>query len=657
MNSFKAESKKLLEMMIHSIYTDKDIFLRELISNASDALDKRHMKTLDDHPAQADRSKLKIDLIADQKARTLTIRDNGCGMTKEELEKNLGTIAHSGSQEFKKDREKIQNEKTPSSESRKDAEEEKIAEIIGQFGVGFYSAFMVADRVEVLTKPMTGDQAYRWTSAGAEGYQIEEAEKEEIGTEVILYLRPDEEGEEVEKYSAYLEPYTLESLVERYSNYIRYPIRMEIEHTKKVDPPENASEEEKEEYEKNPKHEKVREWETLNSMTPIWEEPKSSLSDEDYIHFYQQEHLGFEEPLAWIHLVADGTLTYRAILYLPSALPWDFYTREFKKGLTLYSSGVKIMDHADQLLPDYYSFVQGVVSSEDFDLNLSRETLQQNRQILSIARKIENKITDQLMEMKKEEPEKYKTFFELFGPTLKAGIYQSFGAKSDQLAPLLIFSTSRSMDQKRSLDEITEGMKEEEKIYYATGKDLGQIDRLPMMGALKEKDIEVLYLTETLDEFTIKAMREYQGHPFQSIQSEAFSLPGQEKKDQEEPEEKTKALFAAMKEILNGEVEEVKASSRLQEDAAILVAKGEISIEMERTLADQPGMAPVKAEKILEMNPGHPLMEKLLAMQAEKKQEELETYTRLLYDQARLIAGLGIEDPVAFSREIQKMMK
>lgn len=656
MNPFKAESQKLLDMMIHSIYTNKDIFLRELISNASDALDKRHLKTLDENPAQADRSKLKIDLIPDKEARTLTIRDNGCGMTEKELEENLGTIAHSGSQEFQAKTRAAEVSSPDGSEENK----EKIANIIGQFGVGFYSAFMVADRVEVLSRSMTDPKAHRWISSGAEGYALEEAKKDEVGTDVILHLRPDEKGEEGENYSSYLEPYTLQGLVERYSNYIRYPIRMEMDHSVRKEVPETATEEEKKEAEAHPQYETVREWETLNSMTPIWEESKNRLKDEDYIRFYQQEHLGFEEPLDWIHLVFDGTLSYRAILYIPSALPWDFYTREFKKGLTLYSSGVKIMDHADRLLPDYYSFVQGVVSSEDFHLNLSRETLQKNRQILSIARNIENKITDRLRTLRSDNPEKYEKFFDLFGLTLKAGIYQTYGAKAEQLAPLLIFSTSKSSDKKRSLDEITEGMEDQAKIYYASGKDLGQIDRLPMMGALKEKDLEVLYLPEPMDEFTLQAMREYHGHPFQSIQSEDFALPGQEEKEGKEgkePQEDTQALFAAMKEILDGQVEEVKASFRLREDAAVLVGKGEISIEMERALADQPGIAPVKAQKILELNPDHPLLKKLLSLHQEGKTEELEAYTKLLYDQARLIAGLSIDDPVAFSRRIQKMME
>lgn len=640
MRKFKAESQKLLDMMIHSIYTNKDVFLRELISNASDALDKRYILDLEEKPSDFDRSSYKIELIPNEEDRTLTVRDYGIGMTEEEMDKNLGTIAHSGTQEFKQ------------AESKGD-----VASIIGQFGVGFYASFMVAEKVEVVTKSLKDGSSHRWVSEGADGYKIEEADREEVGTDVILHLRKDKEDED---YSRYLSEYTLRSLVEKYSNYIRYSIEMEVSRQKRVPLREDATEEEKKAWEDNPEYEETRETLTLNSKTPIWNQPKKDLKDEDYINFYEQEGLGFGKPLRWIHLVADGTLSYRAILYIPSQVPWDFYTREFKKGLSLYSAGVKIMDHADSLLPDYLSFVQGVVSSEDFKLNLSRETLQEDRQMMAMARRIEKRVLDELKKMMEEDEEAYKTFFGLFGTTLKAGIYQSYGAKKDDLAPLLLFDTS--LGQGRSLDRIIgeEGEedeaeeKEKAKILYATGESLEGIRQLPTVQALMEKEEEVVFLTDTIDEFTIKAMVDYKGHAFQSVLSDDFELEGEEKEDLSPEAEE---LFSAMKELLDGEVVDVKASRGLTRDAAILTAQGDISIEMEKTLAGQPGDMPkVQAQKVLQVNPDHPVVKKLLAFRDQGKEEDFQAYTQLLYDQARIIAGLGVEDPVAFTRRIQELM-
>lgn len=640
MRKFKAESQKLLDMMIHSIYTNKDVFLRELISNASDALDKRYILDLEEKPSDFDRSSYKIELIPNEEDRTLTVRDYGIGMTEEEMDKNLGTIAHSGTQEFKQ------------AESKGD-----VASIIGQFGVGFYASFMVAEKVEVVSKSLKDGTSYRWVSEGADGYKIEEADREEVGTDVILHLRQDKEDED---YSRYLSEYTLRSLVEKYSNYIRYSIEMEVSRQKRVPLREDATEEEKKAWEDNPEYEETRETLTLNSKTPIWNQPKKDLKDEDYINFYQQEGLGFGKPLRWIHLVADGTLSYRAILYIPSQVPWDFYTREFKKGLSLYSAGVKIMDHADSLLPDYLSFVQGVVSSEDFKLNLSRETLQEDRQMMAMARRIEKRVLDELKKMMEEDKEVYKTFFGLFGTTLKAGIYQSYGAKKDDLAPLLLFDTS--LGQGRSLDQIIgeEGEedeaeeKEKAKILYATGESLEGIRQLPTVQALMEKEEEVVFLTDTIDEFTIKAMVDYKGHAFQSVLSDDFALEGEEKEDLSPEAEE---LFSAMKELLDGEVVDVKASQGLTQDAAILTAQGDISIEMEKTLAGQPGDMPkVQAQKVLQVNPDHPVVKKLLAFRDQGKEEEFQAYTQLLYDQARIIAGLGVADPVTFTRRIQELM-
>ncbi|MDD7732360.1 MAG: molecular chaperone HtpG [Firmicutes bacterium] len=640
MRKFKAESQKLLDMMIHSIYTNKDVFLRELISNASDALDKRYILDLEEKPSDFDRSSYKIELIPNEEDRTLTVRDYGIGMTEEEMDKNLGTIAHSGTQEFKQ------------AESKGD-----VASIIGQFGVGFYASFMVAEKVEVVSKSLKDGTVHRWISEGADGYKIEEADREEVGTDVILHLRKDKEDED---YSRYLSEYTLRSLVEKYSNYIRYSIEMEVSRQKRVPLREDATEEEKKAWEDNPEYEETRETLTLNSKTPIWNQPKKDLKDEDYINFYQQEGPGFGKPLRWIHLVADGTLSYRAILYIPSQVPWDFYTREFKKGLSLYSAGVKIMDHADSLLPDYLSFVQGVVSSEDFKLNLSRETLQEDRQMMAMARRIEKRVLDELKKMMEEDKEAYKTFFGLFGTTLKAGIYQSYGAKKDDLAPLLLFDTS--LGQGRSLDQIIgeEGEedeaeeKEKAKILYATGESLEGIRQLPTVQALMEKEEEVVFLTDTIDEFTIKAMVDYKGHAFQSVLSDDFELEGEEKEDLSPEAEE---LFSAMKELLDGEVVDVKAGRGLTRDAAILTAQGDISIEMEKTLAGQPGDMPkVQAQKVLQVNPDHPVVKKLLAFRDQGKEEDFQAYTHLLYDQARIIAGLGVEDPVTFTRRIQELM-
>lgn len=639
MKKFKAESQKLLDMMIHSIYTNKDVFLRELISNASDALDKRYILDLEEKASDFDRSTYKIELIPNEEDRTLTVRDYGIGMTEEEMDKNLGTIAHSGTQEFKQ------------AESKGD-----VASIIGQFGVGFYASFMVAEKVEVVTKSLEDGTSHRWVSEGVDGYKIEEADREEVGTDVILHLRKDEGDED---FSRYMNEYTLRSLVEKYSNYIRYSIEMEVSRQKRVPLREDATEEEKKAWEDNPEYEETQETLTLNSKTPIWNQPKKDLKDEDYINFYQQEGLGFGKPLRWIHLVADGTLSYRAILYIPSQVPWDFYTREFKKGLSLYSSGVKIMDHADSLLPDYLSFVQGVVSSEDFKLNLSRETLQEDRQMMAMARRIEKRVLEELKKMMEEDEEAYKTFFGLFGTTLKAGIYQSYGAKKDDLAPLLLFDTS--LGQGRSLDRIIGEDQEDEveekekaKILYATGESLEGIRQLPTVQALMEKEKEVVFLTETIDEFTVKAMVDYQGHAFQSVLSDDFELEGEEKEDLSPEAEE---LFSAMKELLDGEVVDVKASQGLTQDAAILTAQGDISIEMEKTLAGQPGDMPkVQAQKVLQVNPDHPVVKKLLAFRDQGKEEDFQAYTRLLYDQARIIAGLGVEDPVTFTRRIQELM-
>lgn len=672
MKKFKAESGKLLDMMIHSIYTEKEIFLRELISNASDAIDKMYVKSLEDPEISFDREKFSIRLTPNKEQRTLTISDTGIGMNAEELEKNLGTIAHSGTLDFKQ------------ADSTRD-----VSNIIGQFGVGFYSAFMVADRVQVLSRAYGQEKANLWESNGIDGYTIKEAERDRVGTDVILHLRENEEGEDMD---AFLEEYTLRSLVERYSNYIRYPIQMEVTHRHKVEEEEEKEADAKEDKEgkKEPKYEEVQELETLNSMQPIWNKTKNELKEEDYINFYQQEHFGFDRPLAWTHVIADGALSYRAILYIPSQRPFDYYSKDYKAGLSLYSRGVKIMDHADELLPDYLAFVKGIVSSDDFSLNISRETLQKDRRLLAISKKLEAKVVEELKKLLRNDREKYETFFGTFGTDLKAGIYQSYGAKKDPLADLLLYSSSQS-EKKETLEELLARMegkdpaisedteKEEEKkapetedetkekddknesepkpIYYATGESSRQIDRLPVMDKLKKDGQVVLYLTERIDEFTIKAMRDYKGHPFQSVLSEDFSPENEQEELGEEAQKKEEALFAEMKEILNEEVVDVKRSQRLAEDAVVLVSQGEISIEMEKAFHGQPGAEHMKAQKVLEVNPKHPIFAKMLQMVEDRDKDKLSEYTHLLYEQARLIEGLPLEDPVAFSKKLQKLME
>lgn len=654
MRKFKAESQRLMDLMVHSIYTNKEIFLRELISNASDAIDKMYVKSLQDENISFDKDKFYIELIPNKENKTLVIRDTGIGMTKEELESNLGTIAKSGSADFKK------------ANSTEDA-----MNIIGQFGVGFYSAFMVAKKVQVLTRAYGSEQAYLWESEGAEGYTITEATKETPGTEITLTFKDDEDEE---KYSRFLEEYTLKELVRKYSNYVRYPIQMEVTKSRKVENPidetadektsdesaeSNAEKTREDSSDKAPEWEEYTEVETLNSMVPIWDKPRNQLTDEDYKTFYQQEHFGYDEPLAWTHMITDGTLSYRAILYIPSKVPYDFYTKDYKKGLELYSAGVKIMDHAEDLVPDYYAFVKGVVASEDLSLNISREILQQDRQLLAIARKIESKITDELKSLQTSDPDKYAEFFENFGNQIKGGIYQSYGMKKDQLADLLLFHSSNG-DKPRTLQQyVTEKKPDQTKIYYATGDSVSQIDRSPSLGLLKDQGYEVLYLTDDIDEFMIKMMFSYEEMEFQSILSDEFELESDAKedaKDEKEVSAEQSGLFEEMKKILDGEVVEVKASKRLKDDAVLLVATGDVSIDMEKTFLHQPGDQKLTAQKVLEINTKNPVYDKLTQAFADENTAELELYTKLLYDQARLIEGLPIADAVTFAKNVQKLM-
>ncbi|TJX66933.1 molecular chaperone HtpG [Soehngenia saccharolytica] len=616
---FQAESKRLLDLMINSIYTHKEIFLRELISNASDAIDKIYYKALTDKSITFNKDDYYIKISFDKENRILSVKDTGIGMTKEELENNLGVIARSGSLQFKKENE------------IKDG-----YDIIGQFGVGFYSSFMVADKVTVITKPFGSDKAWKWESEGIDGYTIEETTKDEYGTEVILKIK---ENTEDENYDDYLDEYNLMNLVKKYSDFIRYPIKMEVsEYRKKEDSDE---------------YETIKVEKVINSMVPIWRRNKNELTDEDYINFYQEKRFGFDTPLKWIHLSIDGAVRYNAILYIPSTVPFDYYSREYEKGLELYSSGVMIMEKCKELLPDYFSFVKGVVDSEDLSLNISREMLQHDRQLRLMAKKIEEKIREELLNMLKEDREKYEEFFKNFGKQLKYGIYQDFGMNKDKLEDLLLFYSS-SEKKLVTLDEYVSRMKEgQEFIYYASGDNYELIDKLPQTELIKEKGFEILYLIDEVDEFALKVMRDYKGKEFKSISSEDLGI--EEEKIEEEKETESKEIFDKMKELLEGKVSKVRFSKRLKNHPVCLASEGEISIEMEKVLKQMPEGDMIKAEKILEINPNHPIYEKLKNA-FENDEEKFKLYTNLLYDQARLIEGLPIEDPIEFANNIAKLM-
>ncbi|WP_422486870.1 molecular chaperone HtpG [Gudongella sp. DL1XJH-153] len=616
---FQAESRRLLDLMINSIYTHKEIFLRELISNASDAIDKIYYKALTDDTIQFNKDDYYIRISTDKDKRTLTVTDMGIGMTKEELEDNLGIIAKSGSLNFKK------------------AVESKDGyDIIGQFGVGFYSAFMVSDKVVVTSRAFGEDTAYKWVSEGAEGYTIEETEKKEPGTEIILTLK---ESNEDEDYDQYLEEYTIKRIVKRYSDFIRYPIKMMVsEHRKKEDSDE---------------YETVMEEKTINSMVPIWRKNKNELKDEDYENFYSEKHFGFDKPLKWSHMRIDGMLRYDAIIYIPSTAPFDYYTKEYEKGLELYSSGVLIMNKCPELLPDYFSFVKGIVDSEDLSLNISREMLQHDRQLRLMAKKIEEKIKDELMDLLENNREKYEEFFGNFGKQLKYGLYSDYGMNKDKLKELLLFHSSKEK-KLVTLKEYVERMPEDQKyIYYATGDSVDRVDRMPQTELVKDKGYEILYLTDEVDEFAIKVLQEYEEKEFRSVSGDDLGI--EEDAVEEEDKEEGKEIFQEMKNALGDKVKEVRFSKRLKNHPVCFATEGEISIEMEKVLNTMPNSGDVHAEKILEINPHHEIFGKLKAALKNDK-EKFGLYTELLYDQARLIEGLPIEDPVDFANKIAKLM-
>ncbi|MFA9455677.1 molecular chaperone HtpG [Halalkalibacter sp. AB-rgal2] len=620
---FQAESKRLLEMMINSIYTQKEIFLRELISNASDAIDKMYYKALTDESIRFEQEDYYIKVEFNKDERTLTVTDTGIGMTEDELETHLGTIAKSGSLAFKSENE------------IKDGHD-----IIGQFGVGFYSAFMVADKLTVISKSIDSDQAYKWESDGVDGYTIAPAEKDSIGTVITLTIK---ENTEEENYDEFLEEYRLKSIIKKYSDFIRYPIKMDIiERHKKED-----SEDEWEEY---------SEEKTVNSMVPIWRKNKSELTDEDYENFYQEKHYGFDKPLKHIHISVDGAVRYHSILYIPETIPFDFYSKEFEKGLELYSSGVLIMDKCSDLLPDYFSFVKGMVDSEDLSLNISREILQHDRQLKLIAKNIKNKIKSQLLTLLKNDREKYEKFYESFGRQLKYGVYSDYGANKEVLQDLLMFYSSIEKKQV-TLDEYVSRMPEEQKyIYYATGESYDRIEKLPQIEAVKDKGYEVLYFTEDVDEFAIKMLASYKEKEFKSVASGDLGIEDEESNKSEENEQNHKELFDKMKSLLSSKVKDVRVSKRLRTHPVCFATEGELSIEMEKVLKSMPdNNQNIEADKVLEINVNHDVFHSLQKA-FEQDEEKLKLYTNLLYNQALLIEGLPVQDPVEFTNDMCKVM-
>ncbi|MGG5253596.1 molecular chaperone HtpG [Neobacillus sp. SM06] len=619
---FQAESKRLLEMMINSIYSHKEIFLRELISNASDAIDKIYYKALADENVNFDQNSYYIKVTADKEKRILTISDTGIGMTKEELETNLGTIAKSGSLAFKKETE------------LKDG-----YDIIGQFGVGFYSAFMVADVVTVISKAFGSNEAYKWESSGADGYTIEPCEKDEAGTEIHLKIK---ENTEEEDFDEYLEEYRLKAIIKKYSDFIRYPIKMDVTKSRLKEGSENDYEQYKEE-------------EVINSMVPIWRKNKKELTDEDYHNFYAEKRYGFDKPLKHIHISVDGAVRYNAILFIPEKMPFDYYTKEFEKGLELYSNGVLIMDKCADLLPDYFSFVKGMVDSEDLSLNISREILQHDRQLKLIAKNINKKIKSELLSLLKDDREKYETFYKAFGRQLKFGVYSDFGANKETLQDLLLFYSSKEK-KLVTLDEYVSRMTDEQKyIYYAAGESVERIDKLPQTELVAEKGYEILYFTDDVDEFAIRMLMNYKDKEFKSVSSGDLGIDADNDTKSAEEETEHKELFAYMKDVLKDKVKDVRVSKRLKSHPVVITADGEISLEMEKVLQAMPGSQDVKADRVLEINVNHEVFNALkTAFETDK--EKLALYTNLLYHQALLIEGLPIEDPVEFTNDICKIM-
>ncbi len=616
--AFKSESKRLLDLMIHSIYTNKDIFLRELISNASDAMDKLTYRALTDKNIKIDKDKLEIHIDYDKEKRLLTIEDSGIGMTEAELDKNLGTIAQSGSLKFKENLSK----------------EDKI-DIIGQFGVGFYSAFMVSDKIEVETKSIDSEDAYRWTSSGVEGYQIETCEKENNGTKITLHMKEDTDDD---TYSQYLEEYELRELIKKYSDYIRYPIKMKV--TKQV-----LKDKEKNEYEDK------EEIETINSMIPLWKRNKKDVTEEDYNHFYMDKFNDFDKPLKVISTSVEGLCSYKGLLFIPSHAPYDYYTKDYEKGLSLYASGVLIMEKCSDLLPDYFSFVKGVVDTEDLSLNISREMLQKSKSLNLIAKNIESKIRKELETMLKEDRETYESFFQTFGMQLKYGVYDNYGMNKDKLQDLIMFYSSKR-EKLITLKEYVEKMKEEQdKIYYAAGTSVEKIDTLPQVEQIKEKDYDILYLTDYIDEFVLSAIHEYEKKTFVNIEKDDLDLETEEEKENTKKiNEENTDLLKEMQKVIP-EVKEVRFTNKLKTHPVCLTSVGDISIEMQKVFAAMPNTPNMKAETVLEINEKHPIANKLKELY-QTDQDMFNKYTKILYSEAKMIAGLAIDNPTEISNLI-----
>ena len=621
---FKTESKRILDLMVNSIYTNKEIFLREIISNASDAIDKLYFKSLTDQTVGMNREDFKINVAVNEEDRTITVSDNGIGMTKEELDNNLGTIARSGSYNF--------------------VNENKLDEdidIIGQFGVGFYSVFMVADKVTVISKAFGSDETYKWESTGGDGYSITEDMRNASGTDIIIHLKDDKDEE---SYTEFLDQYRLTSIIKKYSDYIRYPICMDVKEQKLKEGTENE-------------YEEVIENKVLNSQVPIWKKNKKDITDEEYNNFFKDKYYDFADPLCHIHQKAEGTTMYQALLYIPSHADYNYYSKDFERGLQLYSSGVLIMDKCKDLIPEYFGFVKGLVDSEDLNLNISREMLQHDRRLSIIRNALEKKIKNELMTMQEKEREKYEKFFKTFGLTLKFGIYQTFGANKEELQDLLLFT--RCSDGKLvTLKEYVEGMKEDQKyIYYAAGEDTEKLSSLPQAELLKDKGYDMLLLTDEVDEFLMQALREYDKKELKSISSGDLGIESEdEKKELEKTQEDNKELLTFIKESLEGKVSDVVISSRLKTHPVCLTAKGSVSLEMEKVLSTMPGSEKPKAERILEINASHPVFETLKANFADNK-DKVKEYAYILYNQALLIEGFSVDDPVKYALAVCELMK
>ena len=636
---FKAESKRLLDLMINSIYTHKEIFLRELISNASDAVDKLAYKALTDDKVGLNRSDFKITLVPDKEARTLTVSDNGIGMTREEMESNLGTIARSGSLQFKEEMA-----------AKEGGEDQNVADIIGQFGVGFYSAFMVADQVTVISKAYGADTAWKWESSGADGYTITECEKETPGTDVILHIKANTDDD---SYDQYLQPYRLDELVKKYSDYIHYPIVMEMEHTHRKPRPEDAGEDYKPEYETH------REWETLNSMVPIWQRPKSEVKPEEYNEFYKEKFGDWEDPLAVIHVKAEGAVEYTALLFIPAHAPFNYYSRDYEKGLQLYSSGVLIMDKCPDLVPDHFSFVRGVVDSPDLSLNISREMLQHTRVLKVISTNLEKKVKAELLKLQKDDAEKYEKFYSAFGRQIKYGVVSDYGAHKELLKDLLLFWSSKE-GKNTSLASYRERMSEDQQyIYFLQAESVEQAARLPQAERILDKGYEILYLTEEVDEFVMNTLGEVDGKALKNVSDDdALPLSDEEKAQTEKQAEENKDVLDFVKETLGDRVKEARVSKILKSAPVCMTADGPVSLEMEKYFqkVDPNAAKEMKAARVLELNPDSGAFAALRSALDEDK-ERAKTYAELLYQQALLIAGFPLEDPAGYTELVCSLMK